>query len=388
MIAPGYINDKPVTIVLDSTGTRFDDPSRLVRAKRMREHAREHGQFAICDGYMVRCSRKRGLSLAAQLEKLLPEHSGLVFIALSRQQVYQAMLHAGLVYTEEICPRAEAEQALLADADQAIVVETAERRGFADGYSGTELALSTTMAWHYRPMWLALLRQGLPHPLHLAGLVIPMLVAVLAISGQRYWARINENNEAVAAQLKAIRNAALQRQRPADAQRQILFWAAYLEDLKAYRAQGLAAIRWDGTTVTISGPLDQGTLKRLQEIAQGRGETLQLGAGSWKVEQELVTPEPPQSDPVFEPIDLADWLGSTEPRLRLVKAQIELREAGSGTGYKEYKLHVQTERGAATAYRLLAEVLQDIPAKLDSTSIAYERSLPQLAKLDLTVWGI
>ena len=391
MIAPGTINGAPVHVVLDSIGTRFADPSRLERARRMREHAREHGQYAVSDGFMIRVSRQRGLSLAAQLEKLLPEHSGLVFIALSKQQVYQAMLHEGLVYTEETRSREEAEQALLADAEQAIVVETAERSGFAKACSGTELALSTAPAWQHKPMWLALLRQGLPHPLHLGALVLPVLLAVLAISGQR-WARLAENaaeNEnAVAAQLAALRDAALQRQHPAGARRQLLFWAEYLEALKAYRAQGLEKIRWDGTTVTLSGPLDQGTLKRLQEIAQGRGEFLAFFAGGWQVEQELVTPEPLHAPPVFEPIDLADWLGRSEPRLRLVKAQLEVREARAGSGYKKYKVELQTERGAEPAYRLLAELLRGIPAKLDSTEIGYVRSLPQRAKLELTVWGI
>ena len=386
MIVHGYLNEKPVQVVLDSTGTRFEDSSRLVRARRMWEHAREHGQYAVSDGFMVRCSRKRGLSLAAQLEKLLPEHSGLVFIALSAKQVYQAMLHDGLVYTEEIRTRAEAEQELLAVAGQAVVVETTERSGFAEEYSGTELELSAAKEWHFRPMWQALLLRGLPHPVQLVGLLIPVFLAILGISGYQYWASWSANNEAVAAQFRAVRDAAQQRQHPAAAQRQILVLTAFLQELKAYRAQGLESLEWDGETVTLRGALDQATIGRLQGVAGSRGEELRLRTEGWVIEQPL-TAGIPEDSPRYEPVDLADWLGSTEAKMRLLEARIELHTGGAGSGYTEYKLKLITPRGEAPVFLLLAEILEDVPASVEKIAIAYERAWPMQAKLDMTVWG-
>ena len=387
MIVHGHINQTPVRVVLDSSGTRFDDSSRLVRARRMREHAREHGQYAVSDGFMIRVSRQRGLSLAAQLEGLLPKHSGLVFIALSRQQVYLALLHQGLVYTEEIRSREEAEKALQAESGQAIVVETAERSGFAEACSGKELALSTAPAWHYQPMWRALLRQGLPHPAHLLGLLAPLLLLALGLTVQQYRAQWTSNNEAIEQQFAALRAATTQRQHPADARRQILFWAAYLHGLKAYRAQGLEAVTWNGKTVTLKGGLAQAGIHRLQAIARGRGEKLRLHTNGWGVEHELTTPGQ-GSGPQHEPIDLADWLARSEPRLRLADAHLELGKSSAGSGYTRYQLKLKMPRGTAPVFSLLAELLDAIPSSVESINIHYERALPMAATLELTLWGI
>ena len=386
MIIGGHINRRPVQVVLDSAGTRFDDPSRFIRARRMRQHAREHGQFAVSDGNMVRVSRERGLSLAAQLEHLLPQHSGWVFIVLSSQQVYMALLHEGLVYTEEARSVTQAEQALEAESGQVMVIDTAERRDFAEAFTGTALALSSQSSWYYRPLWRVLLRHGLPHPLHLLALLVPLLLVVAGVTVHDHRTRLAEGEAAMERQLASLRNTAKLRQHPAHAHRQMLAWADWLRELETYRTQGLVRAFWDGVTVSLQGQLTEAEPERLQGIALSRNEKLRLSEQSWQVERELQVEES-DSGPKRDPIDLADWLSHADPSLRLVDATLLLGKSTVGLGYTRYQLRLEASRGDVAVFSLLANLLQGMPARMDVVSVNFERALPVAASVEFSIWG-
>ena len=213
----------------------------------------------------------------------------------------------------------------------------------------------------------------IPHPL------FPIL--------QQYRAQWATEHEAIEQQLAALRAAAQQRQRTAEAQVQVLAWIAYLQELDPYRAQGLEVITWDGSTVLMQGKLGPSAIQRLQAITQSRGETLQLSAGCWEVEQSMTAPQPADA-PKHEPIDIADWLGRAEPMLRTIDSELGLQTASEGSGYTRYKLTLQAPRGELPVFSVLAGLLERVPGQLDSIKIHYERTLPQTAILKLTIWGI
>jgi len=385
------IGNNPVTII---SGLDSETPAGLGRiAKGNAFYAavkQSKSTHALIVGDTIYLSDDAGISLAIQVEAYYKDapFTGFVIIPMDNQ-VYTIEMEDGLEFGETISSKAEMLKSI--DPTKKWVCPEAL---ITDEYTEAGVKpIDLVIEWENSPATTlkTIRREFYAHGLFLipASILPCLLIAVTAgclFAGNYYYSHLRaaaQRGAAVIEERVEVTRAPVPNR--AQAHEALQHLARVMDDLTAYRANGLTTVMVKGHTIVLTGDiLYPSNHQRLEDIATERGDEIVIAVTSWSVEAPW----------------LLDGLGEAQELPVIFEAIRSLQDEMSRYGIKvnlEQQLFqepltsvtttMSIEQPTEDLLRRIAKYFSTRPAELSLAVIHYEDKLPSRADLTFTLTG-